>query len=263
MHSLYFSPWPITCNRSEISQFYNHNYNEHSHLFHFKKITPAEDLSFKLFESLLMAENAESEDEVKRAPGAESDNAPVTDKTTAAAESVRSSVTISPKTLPCGRLEKFEDSSFFRRGDQRLQLPSPDEVRQKYRESSRFYETLWRPPPVRFPDLDLLVKFGGKITIAEDQCLWALQHSTLKDKLPTPEVYGWCQDNEETFLYMKLVRGDTLEQRWPDLSDTDRSACCEQLKPMIEALRYLKLDGNEQFIGKPTFLVIIVDERLN
>jgi hypothetical protein len=29
----------------------------------------------------------------------------------------------------------------------------------------------WRPPPVVFPDLDLLVKYGDAVSIAEGQCL--------------------------------------------------------------------------------------------
>lgn len=185
-----------------------------------------------------MAKDAESEVSFEGAPDTEPDNAPVANKITLSAKSIRSSTAISLGTFPCGRSEMFEDSSFFRREDPRPKLPSPDEVRQKYYESSRSQGIPSRPPPVRFPDLNLLVKFGREITIAEGQCLWALQH-TLKDKLPTPEIYGWCQDDKETFLYMQLVRGDTLEQRWPHLSNAEKSACCEQLKPMVEALRCL------------------------
>jgi hypothetical protein len=45
--------------------------------------------------------------------------------------------------------------------------------------------------PVQFESLNLLVKYGKEITIAEGQCLWALCHF-LPSQVPVPEVYvGW------------------------------------------------------------------------
>ena len=57
--------------------------------------------------------------------------------------------------------------------------------------------------------------------------------------MPVPEIYGWCRDGEETFKYMELVRRSTLEQRWDELSTPERSSICDQLHPMIAALRTL------------------------
>jgi hypothetical protein len=66
-----------------------------------------------------------------------------------------------------------------------------------------------------------------------------------------PEIYGWCEDGEEAFLYMELAKESTLEQRRNELSAPERSNICEQLDPMISALRVLKQDPMDYFIGNP------------
>ena len=69
--------------------------------------------------------------------------------------------------------------------------------------------------------MQLIVKFGFEVSIAEGQCLWALRR-LLRDHVPVPEVYGWRQDGEQVFIYMELVAGVTLEERWESLSSEER-----------------------------------------
>jgi aminoglycoside phosphotransferase (APT) family kinase protein len=59
----------------------------------------------------------------------------------------------------------------------------------------------------------------------------------LPDVVPVPEVFGWCQDGNEVFIYMQMVRGATLEERWEALTREERVDICEQLRPMVGALR--------------------------
>jgi hypothetical protein len=61
-----------------------------------------------------------------------------------------------------------------------------------------------------FP-MKLLVNWGREITIAEGQRLWAMR-KTLGEQVPGPEVYGWCRDGEDVFIYQKLIEGQTLER---------------------------------------------------
>lgn len=70
-----------------------------------------------------------------------------------------------------------------------------------------------RPRPVIMEHLNLLVKFGPRVTIAEAQCLWLIR-MTLGDRVPVPEVYGWRVDGNEVFIYMQLVQGVMLKDRW-------------------------------------------------
>jgi len=134
------------------------------------------------------------------------------------------------------------DSSFFVREDP--QLPTPTEVRQAAGTNYRG----GRPPPVIFQSLNLLVKYGSAITIAEGQCLWAIRR--LAPAVPVPEVYGWRRDKCETFIYMQMVEGITLEECWPDLTVENRLGICKQLHYIVDSLRQLRQDPTDQFIGE-------------
>ncbi|KFY39364.1 hypothetical protein V494_04012 [Pseudogymnoascus sp. VKM F-4513 (FW-928)] len=146
-----------------------------------------------------------------------------------------------PSILPLGDNVSFEDSSFFTNGNG--QLPTPAEVRSTA--GSEYCRG--RPPPVLFPSLNLIVKYGSEITVAEGQCLWAIRHTL--SSIPVPEVYGWRRDNDEIFIYMELVDGITLEQAWPDLDVEEKLDICYQLRPMLEDLRGLRQDPSDTFIG--------------
>jgi aminoglycoside phosphotransferase (APT) family kinase protein len=101
---------------------------------------------------------------------------------------------------------------------------------------------------VRFEDLKLVVKYGREITIAEALCLWAIRRF-LPDQVPVPEVYGWCEDGGEFFIYMELIQGETLENKWKSLSKPERIDVCDQLRVMLSELRSLKQDPENQFLG--------------
>lgn len=143
--------------------------------------------------------------------------------------------------LPMGDNVFLEDSSFFTKGN--TQLPTPAEIRSAAGAGYRRR----RAPPVLFPSLNILVKYGSEITIAEGQCLWAIRRT-----LPTilvPEVYGWRRDNDEVFIYMELVNGVTLESVWRDLDLEEKLDICKQLRSMLEDLRGLQQDPSDTFIG--------------
>lgn len=143
--------------------------------------------------------------------------------------------------LPMGDNVLLEDSSFFTKGN--AQLPTPAEIRgaagTEYRRG--------RPPPALFPSLNLLVKYGSEITTAEGQCLWAIRRTL--PSIPVPEVYGWCRNNNEVFIYMELVDGVTLESVWRDLDLEEKLDICKQLRSMLESLRGLQQDPSDTFIG--------------
>ena len=146
--------------------------------------------------------------------------------------------------LPPTESEIFRDSSFFHnKGGS--SLPSPNEVRDRAMRSNRYWPN--RPPPVCFPELALLVKFGTEITIAEGQCLWAIRR--LLPSVPVPEVYQWCRDGNQVFIYMQLVQGETLEKCWDGLSVSEKEEVCLQLKKIVECLVQFQLPTDSHFIG--------------
>ncbi|KAI8966426.1 kinase-like domain-containing protein [Daldinia sp. FL1419] len=153
--------------------------------------------------------------------------------------------TIHVAELPSTENIIFRDSSFFRNGHE---LPSPEEIREKDTKVNGFRARSPTPPPILFEDLGLVVKYGSGITIAEAQCLWYF-NKHMKDTVPTPELYGWCHDGGETFIYMEFVKADTLEDEWPLLSEEDQNIICEQLRASVEAWRGLRQETEPCYIG--------------
>ena len=157
-------------------------------------------------------------------------------------------LTVSRADLPKAENIVFEDSTFFKRA--KTTLPLPAQVRlDAIRKNDNARVQLSRPPPVYYEDLNLLVKYGTEITLAEGQCLWFLRRHLIQD-VPVPEIYGWYKDGDETFLYMELIHGDTLESRWESMSEEEKMAICTQLKHMTSAWQRLRQDSLPEFVGK-------------
>jgi hypothetical protein len=139
----------------------------------------------------------------------------------------------------------FLDTSFFKehKGD----LPAPAKVKALGNES-------WKKKPVVFDDLGVLVKFGPGVTVAEAQCLWMIKR-VFHGKIPVPEVFGWrveeIDGNDWVFIYIELIRGDTLQSRWDHLNTSDKEVICSELCDILNTLRQLEQDPSDQFIGKP------------
>jgi hypothetical protein len=89
--------------------------------------------------------------------------------------------------LPQGDNVTFQDSSFFARPPGIF--PSAAQVRAAAVGADKARRPSRRTLPVRFSALNLMVKYGSYVTVAEGQCLWAIRR-LLADAVPVPEVYG-------------------------------------------------------------------------
>ncbi|KAF5025168.1 hypothetical protein F66182_2744 [Fusarium sp. NRRL 66182] len=152
-------------------------------------------------------------------------------------------------TLPPSRTTIFQSSSFFLRHGPGAVLPSPRDVLAKSADQDPYFNHRVHHPPVFFESLRLVVKFGRdpKVTVAEGQCLWALRQYV--PDVPVPEIYGWVEEDGQVFLYMELIEGTTLEKRWDSLCQSERVSVCEQLRSMINKVRQLRQDPDDQFLG--------------
>ena len=147
--------------------------------------------------------------------------------------------------LPDGskREMDFADSSFFRMSNR--SLPTLTQVKAL---SNDLY-THPQPTPVVFEDLNLLVKLGCNVTVSEAQCLWMIKR-VFQDQVPVPEVFGWRVDEKGyVFIYMELVRGQTLNDRWDGLDHLDKVVLSDQLSDIVKTLRLLEPDSSDQYIG--------------
>lgn len=107
------------------------------------------------------------------------------------------------------------DSSFFKEHRASV-LPNPAEVRainECLDNLDNFFGRMYnRPPPVKFPSLGLIVKYGSDPTVTEAETQHMV-YRQLKGKVPVPEVFGWTEDGGQVFIYMSLIEGETLQQR--------------------------------------------------
>lgn len=134
--------------------------------------------------------------------------------------------------LPDGskREMDFADSSFFRLTNQ--SLPTLTQV--KALSNGLYIDP--QPNPVIFEDLNLLVKLGPNVKVSEAQCLWMIKR-VFHDQVPVPEVFGWRVDEKGyVFIYMELIRGQTLNDRWDDLDHLDKVVLSDQLCDILKVL---------------------------
>lgn len=123
----------------------------------------------------------------------------------------------------------FLESSFFKNHDPHKHLRTPEEVRALSKKPSP------RPDPVKFEGLGLIIKFRPHMTVEEVLRIWAIRRVP-HDSVPVPELYGWRVDRPEAFIYMELIRGDSLKERWDALGDDDRVSICDQLRKIMASL---------------------------
>lgn len=97
-----------------------------------------------------------------------------------------------------------------------------------------------------FRNKNLLVKWGTEVKISEAHSLFAIGQF---DDIPVPQVFGWSIDGGETFIFMEYLQGQTLEQAWDSMDVNHRISVCHELRKIIDALRQIKQDPSDPFIG--------------
>ncbi|KAJ6001357.1 hypothetical protein N7522_006584 [Penicillium canescens] len=108
-------------------------------------------------------------------------------------------------------------------------LPTPAEVRAINEESGHIRGIRFnRPPPVKFPSLGLIVKYGADATVTEAKT----QNMTVA-----------------AFIYMSLIGGETLEHRWGALNEEEREAVCKELNHMVKAWKSLEQPDQVLYVG--------------
>ena len=165
-------------------------------------------------------------------------------------------------------IQTFPESSFFRE-KRASTLPSPANIRAINEELNGIKGKKFnRPYPVRFPSLGLFVHIPillgrsprvqrhwlrrqANPTIVEAQTQIMLCEK-LQDHLPVLEVFGCAENGDQVFIYMALVEGETLMDRWSGLNGDEKQAICEELRDMVKMFRALEQDTADPYIGKFT-----------
>jgi len=152
-------------------------------------------------------------------------------------------------TLPLSNNAVFGQSSYFGNNTGQTSLPRPAIIRDHATFLiSDLQANTHGITHVPIPSQRLLVKYGAKVSTVEAACLVQLRR-LLGAHVPVPEVFGWCLDGNETFIYMDLPQGMTLDIGWPFLSEGQKMEICSQLRDMAAAWRGLE-QGGAQAIGQ-------------
>lgn len=155
----------------------------------------------------------------------------------------------------------FPESSFFQEG-RAPALPSLAEVRDLNLKTGNVAATnLNYPPSVIIPSLGVVIKYGLSVSIVEAQTQIMVREES-QGRIPVPEIFGWIEDNGQTFIYMSLIEGDTLADRWGGLSDDEKQAICEELHQYVKLLRTLEQDPRDKYIGELNIISLITSTRL-
>ncbi|KAI0095802.1 kinase-like domain-containing protein [Nemania sp. FL0031] len=143
-------------------------------------------------------------------------------------------------------MEIFPNSSFFRE-KRAASLPTPAQIRALNEKNCGVVRYDW-PRPVKIESLGIFVKYGTFVTETEMQTqVWIREK--LQGRVPIPEVFGWAQDQGQTFIYMSLIHGDPLNERWPSMTTEERLKICVELQSAVSAWRNLRQDEGTCYIG--------------
>ncbi|RAK86216.1 phosphotransferase family protein [Aspergillus costaricaensis CBS 115574] len=142
----------------------------------------------------------------------------------------------------------FPESSFFQEG-RAPALPSPAEVRDLNVKTGNVAATnLNYAPSVIILSLELVVKYGLSVSIVEAETQIMLRED-FHGRITVPDIFGWTEDDGQTFICMSLIEGVTLADRWGGLSDDEKRAICEELHRFVGLLRTLEQDPRDKYVG--------------
>lgn len=85
------------------------------------------------------------------------------------------------------------------------------------------------------------------VVVEEALCLNMIRDTS---RVPIPEVYGWRVEEDCVFIYMQLVRGESLHDRWDSLSGPGKVSIRDQLREIVVLLGQIEQeDPSDRFIG--------------
>ena len=136
---------------------------------------------------------------------------------------------------------EFHESTYFT-SRQHSKLPSPTEVRALggVKRGRAFVTAI--------ESLNVFVKWGPEVQLMEALTMRAIRE-TIGSKVPIPEIFGWRRDQNDIFIYMQLIRGSNLEERWNTLDENAKVSITGHLREIMAALRSVKQGSQGPLIG--------------
>ena len=137
----------------------------------------------------------------------------------------------------------FLDSSFFQSDESLIpQLPTPVSIIEQYGDKGARV--------IKIEDLNVAVKIdqASYLRLEEAQTMRAIRQIFPNGEVPVPEVFGWRRYNDQVFIYMSLVHGQTLREAWSSLTVDDKTSIRRDLGQIVASLRRITR-GSPDVIG--------------
>lgn len=84
----------------------------------------------------------------------------------------------------------------------------------------------------------VIVKYGYNVRQAEAD---AMQFVSSHTSMPVPKLHGtFTNEDGRTFIVMQFVRGETLENIWPSLSENEKNKLALEMRAHVDDMRKLK-----------------------
>lgn len=80
--------------------------------------------------------------------------------------------------------------------------------------------------------------------------MMAMRQAFPNGEVPVPEVFWWRRYEDQVFIYMSLIRGQTSREAWPSLGDTDKEVIYGDLARIVSLLKQIDQESLEHFIGR-------------
>jgi hypothetical protein len=140
----------------------------------------------------------------------------------------------------------FLDSSFFQSAKSpRPELPTPASIIQQYGDNGACV--------VKIESLNLVVKINqaSYLRLEEVQTMLAIRQVFPNGEVPVPEVFGWRKYEDQVFIYMSLVHGQTLREAWSSLTVDDKRSLQSDLSQIVASIRRITQDSPHVIGTKP------------
>ncbi|CAG7919695.1 unnamed protein product [Penicillium olsonii] len=109
-------------------------------------------------------------------------------------------------------------------------LPTTDEIR-------ACTNLLWDSPASKVVAVndDIVVKYGGRVSIPEGQALVYLERHV--PDVPAPRLYAMYHDSDQLFLIMQRIPGVPLSSIWSSLAQSEKDDIITKLQLVFDAMR--------------------------
>lgn len=94
---------------------------------------------------------------------------------------------------------------------------------------------------------EIVVKFGGTVTVSEGQTLIYLERHA--PHIPAPRLYAMYYDSDQLFLVMQRAPGEQLGRIWDSLTEPEKDDITAKLKRTFDDMRQVECPWPDTYVS--------------